>query len=132
VIGAGLFKKVPSPDDQLLQRIQDNVADAFDALAAAVGVLAIPVLALTASAPIAPGRALVVFKGNTGQTLTLPLATAQGQSVGAVVILVNVSGNTVTVRPAGADTLDGGLSITVTAGTFVVLVADGVGKWQSK
>lgn len=125
----GLFKDVKSPDDQRLQRIQDNVGKAVDQLSADHDVFSAPVTSYAASAQVAAGASVVAFRGNAGQTLTLPSAASQGPSVGMETLLANTSSVAVTLRPVGTDTLAGGKSVSVAAGTAVVLVADGVSKW---
>lgn len=132
MISSGLFKTVPAPDDERLARIQQNITEAFDAVAQALGTITVAILGLTASAAIPAGRSVVVFKGNTGQTVVLPAAKAQGDNVSAILVLVNTSGNNLTVRASAADTLDGAASIVLAAGAFRVLVSDGAKKWLSK
>ena len=123
----GLFKGVSSPDDQRLQRIQDDAKQAFDKLADADDVLRVPVHTMVVSGAVPPGKSVVVFRGAAGQTLVLPAANAQGTNVSAVLVVVNVSANAVSVISSGADTVNGGTSISLAAGTAMVLTSDGQG-----
>lgn len=124
-----LFQAIPSPDDQRLQRIQDNLRVAVNKLAADHDVASAPVTSYTATAQVAAGASVVAFRGGPGQTLTLPSAASQGTNTGMETLLANTSPVAVTVRPSGADTLAGGKSVSVAAGTAIVLVADGISKW---
>lgn len=131
--GAELFQEVPSPDDARLSQIQKNILDAFDTLAQALPALAIPVLTVAVTGALASGRAVVVFVGNAGQTLTLPRAQAQGANVASLVVVANTSGVNVSLKAAGGDTLNGAIAaVVLAAGGFLLLVSDGVKKWVSK
>lgn len=72
-----------------------------------------------------------VFTGSTTQTVTLPAANAFGAGVAYVLRIKNVSTGTVTINRAGADTIDGGTSTTLTGGSkqSVDLISDGVSAW---
>lgn len=126
---AGLFRQVPSPNDERLQRIQGNVSDAIDVLAAALENLAPPVLTVVVTGNVPPGRLAVAFAGAAGQVLTLPTAKAQGLNVAGVILFMNTSPTGVTLRPAGTDTVAGAASLVVAAGALRLLVSDGATKW---
>jgi hypothetical protein len=72
-----------------------------------------------------------VFTGATTQSVTLPAANAFGAGVAYVLRIKNVSTGTVTINRAGADTIDGGTSTTLTGGSkqSVDLISDGVSAW---
>lgn len=123
-----LLKTVQFADD-LQNRFQTNLKEAINTLAADHDLLSVPATVLTVTGAIQPGKSVVVFGGNTGQKLTLPLSKAQGANVSALVVFANTSGNTVTLVPAGTDTLNGAKTLAVAAGTVVVLVSDGATKW---
>lgn len=63
---------------------------------------------------------VMVFTGTTTQTYTLPAATN-----GRTIIIKNRSTGSVTVNRAGADTIDGGTTIVLTANQWTVLTANG-------
>lgn len=131
--GASLFKEVPSPDDLRLSQIQKNLVDAFDVVSAAIAALAIPVLGLALSTALPSGRAVVVFSGNAGQTLTLARAQAQGSAVASLVVIANTSSVNVSIKAAGGDTLNGAIAaVVLAAGGFLLLVSDGAKRWISK
>jgi hypothetical protein len=128
-VRAGLYKEVPSPADELLSRVQKNLKDAIEVLAADHDVLSAPVTSLVVTGQIPAGKSVVVFRGNAGQTLTLPRAQVQGQNVAALIFLLNTSANAVTVKPTAGDTLNGALTMSLPAGGVVSLSSDGVNKW---
>lgn len=121
--------KILKVADPVLDRVQANTKDAVEVLAADHDVLSAPVLSMTVSGAISPGRSVVVFRGNAGATLTLPLANAQGQNTSALVVLANASMSSVTVRPAGSDTLVDGAGVVLAPGQAIFLVSDGSSKW---
>lgn len=124
----GLLKPVQFPDE-LSNRFQSNVRDAVETLAADHDVVSAPVLSLSVTGVIPPGKTVVVFTGRTGQTLTLPQAKAQGTNTAAVIWVMNTSPNALTLVPTLGDSIGGALSLSVPAGTAVMLVSDGVSKW---
>lgn len=124
----GLLKTVQFPDE-LSNRFQGNVRDVVETLAAAHDVVSAPVLSMSATGVIPAGKAVVVFTGRTGQTLTLPQAKAQGTSTAAVIWVMNTSPNALTLVPALGDTVGGALSLSMGSGTAAMLVSDGVSKW---
>jgi hypothetical protein len=124
-----LFQPIPSPDDQRLQRIQDNLRVAVNKLAADHDVASAPVVSYATSSPIAAGASIVAFRGAAGQTLSLPPAASQGPNVGMKVLLLNTSRVAVTLRPTGTDSLAGAKSLSVAAGAAVALIADGISAW---
>jgi len=124
----GLLKEVQFPDE-LSNRFQKNVKDAVETLAADHDVLSVPVTALSASSAIMAGKSVVVYSGNPGATLTLPLASAQGKNTGAVVLVVNASGGEITVRASAKNTINGAPALALAALSMVVLLSDGATKW---
>lgn len=127
----GLFPGVASPDDARLQKIQDLLKVAVETLASDHDIFSSPVATYQVSSPIAAGASVVAFRGSAGQTLTLPFAKAQGGNVGALVLLSNTSRNAVTVVPVAGDLLNGTKTMTVAAGTAVLLLADGITTWTT-
>lgn len=125
---SGLLKTVQFTDE-LENRFQANVKAALETLSADDDMVNAPITSYLVTGQIAPGKSLVMFRGNVGQTLSLPPAKAQGDNVGAVVFLGNPTGNAVTVIPTAGDALNGLLTLSVAAGALLVLVSDGVSKW---
>lgn len=123
----GLFREIPSPDDQRLQRIQKNIIQAVETLTADHDVLSVPVVTLVVTGQIPAGKSVVVFRGNTGQTLTLPQAKSQGDNVASLMVILNSSANAVTIVPSAGDTLNGATSLVLAAGGVLQLTSDGVG-----
>lgn len=124
----GLLKTVQFPDE-LANRFQANVNDALEQLATDHDVVSAPVLAMAATGAIGAGKSVVVYSGNPGAVLTLPLASAQGNNTGAVVLLANASGGSITLRAAGNDTISGAKSVSLASLALLVLASDGVSKW---
>lgn len=125
----GLFKEIPSPDDELLQRLQKNIKDVVETLTADDDILRVPVTVMVVTGAIPAGKSVVVFTGAANQKLTLPLANSQGAAVSSVSLVVNTSGNALTVIPAASNTINGILSLTVAPGVAVLLTSDGQTKW---
>jgi len=119
------------PTDQELSRVYDEVRDAFEKVAGDHDVLSSPTAMLVATATIPAGTAIVNFMGATGQTLTLPPANAQGQNVGALLVVMNTSPNTVTLVPTKGDTINGTTSVTLATNTMRTLASNGVAAWLS-
>jgi hypothetical protein len=62
------------------------------------------------------------------RTLTLPAAD-DGKGVTYKIKRVDSSGNTVTISPDGSDTVEGGASMSMSAGQVAELVSDGTSNW---
>ena len=127
--GRPLFDEIPSPQDSTLSRVQKNVLDAFARVEQDSDALGIPVLTLAASAPIPPGRAVVVFTGNAGRALALPAAAAQGSGVSSLLFVLNVSPNAVILGAPPGETVNGAASLSLGAGTMKVCASDGASRW---
>jgi hypothetical protein len=125
----GLYKEVPSPADDVLQRIQKNIIDAVNTLTKDDDILRVPVVTMVATGNIQAGKSVVVFTGSANQTLTLPQSKAQGASVSAVLVVLNTSAVATTIIPTGGDTVNGLLTLSLAAGVAVYLTSDGVNKW---
>lgn len=125
---AGLLKTVQFKDD-LSNRFQQNVKAALETLSSDDDILRLPATFLVATAPIPPGKSVVVYQGKSGATLTLSLASAQGPSVAAVVMFANESTGAVTLQASGSDKVNGATTLSVASGALVTLVADGVTSW---
>lgn len=125
---SGLYKRIPTGDD-VQDRIQANIRDAVDTLAADHDVISAPINSLVVTAAIASGKAINWYRGTPGATLTLPLANALGANVAAVVIVANASSGAISVIAAQPNALTVGMSISVAAGAHVELVSDGISKW---
>lgn len=72
------------------------------------------------------------FTGTTTQTVQLPAANALGAGIAVVYVIKNRSTGTVTIQRAGADTIDGSVSVTLagSANLSYTLVSDGVSEWS--
>jgi hypothetical protein len=127
-VRVGLLKTVQFPDE-LSNRFQANVRDAVQQLAEDHDLLSVPVAALSASGAIQAGKSVVVYAGNTLATLTLPLASAQGKSTAAILLVANASTGPITIRTAGTDTISGAKNVTLAALALLVLASDGVSQW---
>jgi hypothetical protein len=127
-----LFDAVPSPDDQRLQRIQDNLRTAINQLAANQDILSVPVTPLSTTGVLPAGKSIAVYAGKPGASIQLPLANSQGVNVAAVLFLLNTSSGTIAVIPAGTNTINGLKTINVLTGTFLLLVSDGSTRWLAK
>lgn len=129
----GLFRKVQPPPGpaqaDLVSRLQDNVTEAVNRLTQDDDLLRAPVVTLAASASIPATAALVVYRGGASRVLALPLAAAQGQNVGQLLCVLNVTASSVTIARAGADTVAGTSSVTLAAGALMLLASDGVSHW---
>lgn len=121
----GLLKTfhVRDPD---IDRLQSNLRDAVDTLTSDDDVFRSPAFYMVKTGPIPPGRSVVVFTGPSGQSLTLPLASSQGQNVSAQIVIANTSANAVTILSSGKDTVNGGTSVSLAAGSVATFVSDGV------
>jgi len=84
------------------------------------------VVAATANATARRGDFIVCDASGGTFTVTLPTASIVG-TVGVTV----TAGTSVSVARAGADTIDGGTSLTVVAGQIVHLASDGSTAWVS-
>jgi len=71
-----------------------------------------------------------IFTGTTTQTCQLPAANALGSGIALVYVIVNRSTGAVSVARAGSDTIEGGTSYSLAAGSRIVLVSDGVSAWS--
>lgn len=127
---SGLFKKFQTGDSNQ-DRLQANIRDAVDVLAADHDVISAPVNSLVVTAAMAAGKAINWYRGTPGATLTLPLANALGANVAAVVIVGNASSGAISVIAAQPNTLTVGASVSVAAGALVMLVSDGISKWAT-
>ena len=128
----GLFSKVQpgaSVTPDVVSRLQDNVSLAVNQLTADDDLIRSPVVRFVAGGAIPATAAVVVYAGGPGQTLTLPLAAAQGANVGAIVHLLNTSASSVTLARVGMDLVGGGASVTLAAGGLMVLASDGQARW---
>lgn len=128
---SGLFKRFQTGDSNQ-DRIQANIRDAVDTLAADHDVISAPINSLVIAASIASGKAINWYRGTPGVTLTLPLANALGANVAAVVIVGNASGGAISIVAAQPNALTTGTSVSVAAGAIAVLVSDGVSKWATE
>lgn len=63
-------------------------------------------------------------------TTTVTLPSAANGAVGQQFKIANVGTNTVTVSPAGTDTISGGSSLSLSTHTSVTLISDGVSNWE--
>ena len=70
-----------------------------------------------------------IFTGTNNQTVQLPAVNAAGSSRGIEFQIKNRSTCTLTVQSLGGDTIEGAPSTSVTAGSSLVLVGDGVAEW---
>jgi len=125
----GLLRRI-HPQDPDLGRVEQNVAEAFNATADQVNVTAVPVTRLSVTSVIAAGVAIITFAGVAGQVLTLPPAAAQGDNVGTVIYVMNLSTVAVTLARGGADTVNGGASMSLAAGKLGICVSDGMTAWK--
>jgi hypothetical protein len=72
------------------------------------------------------------FTGSTAaQTVTLPAANIYGAGRTPMLVIRNKSSVVVAVSRAGADTIDGGTTINLPAGSSVFLFSNGVSAWDS-
>ncbi len=126
---SGLFREVPTPQDQALQSIQKNLIDALNVLTSDDDILRVPIVTYPVTSVIPAGKSVVAFTGVTGQTLTLPPAASQGVNISSLLAILNTSANTLTITPSAGNTVSGGMSITVATGMAVILVSDGISKW---
>lgn len=89
----------------------------------------------TAASPtLDNGDATVLVNASGGnKTITLPLAASYGAGYTARVHIyrIDASGNTVTIQRQSTDTLNGGTSETLAAGTGKTYIGDGVSAWYS-
>ena len=127
---SGLLKTQQLPTE-LLNRFQANVKAAVETLAADHDLLSVPVTALAVTGAVAAGKSVVFYAGAPGAVLTLPLASAQGASVAAIVLVGNASTGAVTLQASGTDTINGGKSLAQAAGTVLLLTSDGVSQWMA-
>lgn len=75
------------------------------------------------------GGSLVLYSGSTPGSFTLPAANSP--TAGTGLIISNISAQNLTIAPAGADTLDEGVTPTLRPGERIGLVADGVNMWRT-
>ena len=122
----GLLKTVQLPDERT-NRFQANVRDALEVLSADDDTLQAPITSMAVAGQIAAGKSVVWYTGAPGATLTLPPANALGANVAALLAIVNASSGAITIRPSGADTVNGGASLSLAAGGVLLLVSDGQG-----
>ena len=128
----GLFKRIQTPAAPTgsdLSRIQDSIDAAVQRLTQDDDLLQTPILSLAVTAAIPIGRSSVVFRGNAGQTLTLPTANSAGASVAQLLVFQNAAAVAVMVQRAGTDTINATTSVSVAARSTVLFVSDGQSKW---
>lgn len=128
----GLFTKVQPGETvtaDVVSRLQDNASAAFDRLSADHDIISSPVVRLATSGVVQAGTAIAVFQGGAGCTVTLPTAANQGANVGSLLVFANRSTVTVTLKPAGSDTVNGFKSYVLGAGAVAILVSDGAAEW---
>lgn len=107
---------------------QRNVRDAFDQVEdVRRGTLVSTVLSVPVSQALSE-QLVVVYTGKGGDVLRLPVANLRGQGRGQVLLVANQGTGTVTLAPAGNDTLNGFASVPVN-GT-AVLWSDGDKRWH--
>lgn len=114
--------------DQVLQAIQDNAADVFDQLEdIRRGVIAYP--ARKEASAIQLGEdAVVSYTGSAAVTWILPAATVRGRGRSTIIIVTHSGpSGSLTILPAGTDTLAAPVALPVGAG--VALVSDGYSRW---
>jgi hypothetical protein len=130
VARSGLYKEVPTPQDDVLQRIQKGLIDALNTLTNDDDILRVPVVTMVVTGNIQAGKSVVVFTGAPAQVLTLPQAKSQGGVVSSIVIVANPSPNALTVNPTSGDTINGApVGYAIAADNVAYFTSDGVNEW---
>lgn len=118
----GQFKTAQNQLRQFLADLLGTTGTQTAALAA-LGALAGAVNSLTVATTVVSahrGRVLMV-----SGTWTLSLTAAATLGAGFSVGVVNIGGGTVTINPAGAETVDGATTLVLSSGNSCILVTDG-------
>jgi hypothetical protein len=78
----------------------------------------------------ASDKGLVIYLTGSGDSaFTAPVTSTTGFGTGYECGIVNASSGTITVTRSSTDTIDGGTSITLTAGSSCLLMITAAGKW---
>ena len=114
--------------NELVDRIQQNLASAIAPLAAAAS-LTFPVATLAASTQLSGEDVVVIYAGPAGATLTLPAANVRKAGTATMLFVGNRGAATVTLAASGGDSIMGLASLALTVGSMRVLVSDGAHYW---
>jgi hypothetical protein len=64
-------------------------------------------------------------------TMALPAANAYGASKTPILVVRHAGSGTLTISRAGADTIDGGTTISLIAGQGIFLLSNGTSAWNT-
>jgi hypothetical protein len=117
--------------DLKLNRIQEAIAEALDSLesrlSAALTRTAVPQFAADFTVPT--DATVVAYRGRGGHRGQLPPADAAGRGLSRPIYVLNVGPGTLTVTPAGRDTINGVAALALLTRSSLLAIPDGLGGW---
>lgn len=117
--------------DVVLDGIQSAAEDVFNQLEEPRrGLVAGEVRSEAGAATLAEDL-FVTYTGRGGETLTLPAAAQRGRGKAQLMVISHEGTGTLTLKPPGDETLNGGKSLFVSPGSVALAFSNGFSKWKA-